>query len=237
MTYVLHYAPDNASVIVRLALEEMGLPYRAVLVDRATRAQQGPDFRALNPAGLIPALETPRGVMFETAAILLWLADTHGDMAPAADSAARPAFLSALVFTSNTLHAQLRMMFYPWKYVGPDQDAQDSLRSKLLDTTTPDMSLPMGLHLLDRYYANRDPAPNARPWVLDYYIAAILRWCRIYPAGWTGWCDLAAYPALDQLTKMLETRPAVGRVAQAEGLGPRPFTDPHLPTPPEGSAL
>ena len=39
--YVLHYAPDNASLIVRLALEEMGLPYRTVLVDRARREQDG----------------------------------------------------------------------------------------------------------------------------------------------------------------------------------------------------
>ena len=40
MTYVLHFAPDNASLIVRLALEEMGLPYRAQLVDRRLSEQQ-----------------------------------------------------------------------------------------------------------------------------------------------------------------------------------------------------
>ncbi|MEY8839828.1 glutathione S-transferase, partial [Cribrihabitans sp. XS_ASV171] len=40
-TLRLHYAPDNASLIIRLALEEMRLPYQAVLVDRAARAQDG----------------------------------------------------------------------------------------------------------------------------------------------------------------------------------------------------
>ena len=38
--YVLHYAPDNASLAVRLALEELGVPYRTALVDRAARAQE-----------------------------------------------------------------------------------------------------------------------------------------------------------------------------------------------------
>ena len=36
----LHYAPDNASLCIRLALEELGLPYETVLVDRATQAQR-----------------------------------------------------------------------------------------------------------------------------------------------------------------------------------------------------
>ena len=81
--YRLHYAPDNASLVIRLALEDMGLPYETVLVDRTTREQDSAAYRALNPAGLIPVLETPQGPVFETAAILLWLADTHGQLAPA----------------------------------------------------------------------------------------------------------------------------------------------------------
>src|SRR5680860_279820 len=41
MTLILHYAPDNASLIVRLALEELELPYETRLVDRSVRAQDG----------------------------------------------------------------------------------------------------------------------------------------------------------------------------------------------------
>ena len=78
----LHYAPDNASLCIRLALEELGLPYETVLVNRATHAQRSPAYLALNPNGLIPVLETPDGPLFETGAILLWLADTHGGLRP-----------------------------------------------------------------------------------------------------------------------------------------------------------
>ena len=122
--YRLHYAPDNASLIVRLALEETGVPYTTVLVDRRAQAQRAPDYRALNPYGLISVLETPQGPLFETAAILLWLTETHAALAPQPGTDARGAFLKWLFFISNTLHAELRMLFYPQKYVGPDAAAQ-----------------------------------------------------------------------------------------------------------------
>ena len=101
--YRLHYAPDNASLVIRLVLEEMALPYETTLVDRARKEQEGAAYRALNPNGLIPVLVTPQGPIFETAAILLWLADTHGRMAPRSDSPERAAFLKWLFFLSNTL--------------------------------------------------------------------------------------------------------------------------------------
>ncbi|MGA0924606.1 MAG: glutathione S-transferase, partial [Lutimaribacter sp.] len=41
-TLRLHYAPDNASLIIRLALEELRLPYTTCLVDRARTAQKAP---------------------------------------------------------------------------------------------------------------------------------------------------------------------------------------------------
>ncbi|MCB2144531.1 MAG: glutathione S-transferase N-terminal domain-containing protein, partial [Rhodobacteraceae bacterium] len=66
--YVLHYAPDNASLIVRLVLTELNQPFETALVDRRVRAQDGAAYRALNPNGLIPALETPGGAIFETGA-------------------------------------------------------------------------------------------------------------------------------------------------------------------------
>ena len=107
----LHYAPDNASLIVRLALEELGLPYVTHLVDRQARAQQAPRYLRLNPNGTIPVLETPHGAMFETAAILLWLSDTTGKLAPKPQDPLRGPFLKWLFWCSNTLHTDLRSYF------------------------------------------------------------------------------------------------------------------------------
>lgn len=224
MTLVLHYAPDNASLIVRLALEELALPYRTVLVDRATRAQDGPAYRALNPVGLIPALETPGGVIFETAAILLWLAEQTGRLAPAPGSAGRGDFLKWMVFASNTVHAGLRMTFYPEKYVGADEAAQAALRAGVQARLTGDFAL------LDAAWRAGDPT------MLDIYLAPLLRWSALYPEGGTAWFDLTRYPALHAMCTALEHRPCTLAAQTAEGLGPTPFTRPRHATPPEGSA-
>ncbi len=68
--YILHHAPRYASLVVRLALEEPGLPYPRALVDHGR-------CHAAIPCGLIPALEPPQGPLFENAAIPLWLSEDH----------------------------------------------------------------------------------------------------------------------------------------------------------------
>jgi len=228
--YVLHYAPDNASLIVRLALEEMGVPYRTALVDRATRAQDGPAYRRLNPAGLIPALETPEGALFETGAILLWLADRHGALAPPPGDPARGDFLKWLFFTSNTLHAETRMLFYPDRYAGTEATV-----AAFSGKTRARIALHLGL--LDEMAATRPSwcRPD-EPSALACYLAALLRWLALYPRDSAGWLDLTAWPALRALAAAMEVRPAARRAALAEGLGDTIFTRPSYANPPEGSA-
>ncbi|MBS8271446.1 glutathione S-transferase family protein, partial [Halomonas litopenaei] len=132
----LHYAPDNASLCVRLALEEMAVPYQTVLIDRAAQAQKSPAYLALNPNGLIPVLETPHGPVFETAAILMWLAETHDKLMPPVGTPARMQALQWMFWLANTLHPTLRMTFYPSQYTDSDSGAvlnmtQQRLRAQL----------------------------------------------------------------------------------------------------------
>ncbi|WP_420584349.1 glutathione S-transferase family protein [Ruegeria sp.] len=228
--YRLHYAPDNASLIIRLVLEEMGLPYETALVDRRRNEQDGAAYRALNPNGLIPVLETPNGPIFETAAILLWLADTHGQLAPAPDSPDRAAFLKWLFFASNTLHADLRILFYAEKYI--DAEQAETLRAgirprlrqhlRVLDATAKET--PTWLH------------PD-HPSVLPYYLACQMRWMALYPAkADRSWFQMADTPYLQKILMQLESRPATRAAIAAEGLGVTPFTSPSYATPQEGSA-
>ncbi len=230
MTYVLHYAPDNASLIIRLALEHRGLEYRAVLVDRAKQSQTKADYLALNPNGLIPVLETPQGPLFETGAILLWLADTHGGLGPAPGNPARGDFLKWLFFAANTIHPALRMLFYPEKYIAADQT--NALRLGLQS------QLKTSFATLNDIATTR---PNwlcgAQPTVLDFYIAALLRWPALYPSDQDrAWFALSDYPALHDLCAHLETLPCTQALQNAEGLGDTPFTAPQYPNSPEGSA-
>lgn len=227
--YVLHYAPDNASLILRFALEEAGLPYSTALVDRTTRQQDSAEYRALNPTGLIPTLVTPDGPISETAACLLWLADRHpkAGLAPQPADPSRAAFLKWLFFLSNTAHADLRQIFYPEQYVPPAAiaDHHNLLTARMKRHFT----------LLDRA-AHDNPTLFAAPGVLALYTATLLRWPVLYPKKTAKWLRIADYPFLLAMALALESRPAIQSAAQAEGLGTTPFTNPQYAAPPEGSA-
>ncbi len=231
LPYRLHYAPDNASLIIRLVLDEMAVPHETALVERAGQAQKSATYRALNPGGLIPVLETPQGALFETGAIVLWLADTHATPAPAPDHPDRGGFLKWLFFTSNTLHADLRLTFYPAQYAGPDVDMQAALRAAV------QLRLKRHLGLRDDLAAGT-PAwlRSATPSVLGYYIACLMRWMALYPVDADrDWFVLSDTPHLRDILSGPEQRPAVLTARRAEGLGPKPFTAPTHATPPEGS--
>lgn len=233
--YVLHYAPDNASLIIRLVLEELGVPYETTLVDRQANAQRGEAYKALNPVGRIPALETPNGPIFETAAIALWLADTHRDtvqLSPSIDAPERARFLSWLFFLSNTVHAELRSLFYPGTIVGKDPSAQAALQARTRK------NLARHYDVLNTECERGGILGGGAVNLCDLYTAAVLRWPAIYPAASDrSWFTLASWPALERLARTVEARPSTSVLVTAEGMNPTPFTNPAPPNPPEGSAI
>jgi len=201
--YILHSWPDSASLIVDLVLQELGLPYTSRQIDRPAGALNSPEYRALHPLGLIPALETPDGPMFETAAILLYLTEQHG-LAPAPGTPDRAAFLTWLFFTSSNLHTTLMQVYYP------ERTADDT--ASVVAHAKPKLHL--YLTLLNDMAATK-PAylSDTQPTALGYYLAVLMRWLAAdFPS--------TNYPALHAVLTYLETRPA----AQSAGLGPHPFT-------------
>lgn len=224
----LHYAPDNASLIVRLVLEELGLPYETLLVDRAAGAQHSAAYLKINPMGTIPALETPDGVVFETAAILLYLADHAGRLVPAPDDPARGPFLSWLFATSNGLQMDLRQHFYAERYTSSPPADHRALTSTRLRGH------------LDRYEALLGEGHNwfgsDQPTLLDIYVAVPLRWFALYLRD-EGWFRLTDWPRLQALALRIEARPSMQAAVRAEGLGATPLSTPSPANPPEGVAL
>ncbi len=221
----LHYAPDNASLCVRLLLEELSVPFETILVDRSRNAQKSPAFLKRNPNGQIPVLETENGAVFETAAIMLWLADRYRRCIAAPSAPDRAHDLQWLFWLSNTLHAALRLAFYPEQHIAVEPDA---LRQNARDRIARMMNLlehADNAHWLDR----------AEPTVHSFYLAPMLRWAAIY-TGQTGALELTHFPRLHNFARRVESRVAVQTVATAEGLGALPFSAPRLPHPPEGSA-
>jgi glutathione S-transferase len=225
--YTLHYAPDNASLIIRIVLEMAGIPYTTTLVNRATQEQTSAAYRALNPAGLIPTLITPHGPLSETGAILLLLGDQHA-LAPAPDSPLRLPYLKWLFYIANTAHPDMRQLFYPSRFTGDEGRASHfALNTARINAN---------FALLEQAALNHASlfAPTG---LLLPYTAALQRWAHLYPTAAARWFRLSDTPTLARLAAALESTPATQRAALAEGLGPTPFTAPALPRPPEGSAL
>lgn len=218
MTLTLHHANDFASTIVRIALEELELPYTLAVIDFDGGQLATPEYRRINPLGLIPALETENGPMFETAAILLWLVDRTGKLGPGPKDPDRAAFLSWLFFTSNALHTSAMAMFYPHRPAGEaNTDAVQAAAHDQIQTR---------LGLIEGLIASQNPRwlSAQQPGVLGLYISYLARWLTALPPA-PYRLDLAKFPKLRGVIAAHETLASVQRVAADEGLGTKPFTE------------
>lgn len=103
---VFYTNPMSRGRIARWMLEEVGRPYRTVVLDYGT-TMKSPDYLAINPMGKVPAV-TWRGVaVTECAAICAWLADAcpEAGLAPALDDPARGTYLRWLFFAAGPVEA------------------------------------------------------------------------------------------------------------------------------------
>lgn len=220
MSVTLYHIPDYASTIVHVALEETGAPFTLHPLDIEAGDLATPAFRAVNPLGLIPAMMTPQGPMFETAAILLWLVDTHGRLGPRHGEAGREAFLSWLFFTSNALHTAMMDHIHPERAAGEGlaPAIEAAALARLHDKAAQ----------LDALIAREAPwwLSADRPGVLAPYVGTLLRWSAMLPADPALRFDLSRHPHLRAVLAAAESTPAARRVAHKDGLGPHPFTAP-----------
>ncbi len=75
----LFYAPHTCSLASHIVLEHVGAKYSQVRINFAGSDQCKPEYLAINPKGRVPALVTQEGVLTETPAILVFLAQTFPD--------------------------------------------------------------------------------------------------------------------------------------------------------------
>lgn len=210
MTLRLHWSPDSANLVVRVALEVLGLPFGGVRIDRGKGEHKQPAYLALNPQGLLPVLEDGDLVLFETGAILWHAVERAGWLGPdgpAADEpAARAAALRWLFYLSNTVHADLRTAFYAQRYV----DEVDALRRGIA------RRLRGHADLMQEVLSESGGLVGPRITVPDIYLAVCLRWAQIYPSGAPLLAGLSAWPALHALGQRIEVLDDARRAFAAE---------------------
>ena len=86
---------------VALFLEESGLPYELLPIDTRKGEQHTPAYRAINPNGKVPAIVDGDAIVFDSNAILLYLAEKTGKFLPENTPAARGQLYSWLMFVGS----------------------------------------------------------------------------------------------------------------------------------------
>ncbi len=101
----------------RLVLSHLGIPYERVEIDRTTTYTQSPDYRAINPLGLVPALRLDDGrVLHDSAAIAFYLAE--GSALLPADAYSRAQVVQWLIFEQRYVCETVGMARYIVKTLG-----------------------------------------------------------------------------------------------------------------------
>ena len=186
---------------VALLLEELGLPYEAVPVDTRKGEQHRPEFLAINPNGKVPVIVDGDVTVFDSNAILLYLAEKTGRFLPADSPAARGELLSWLMFVATG--------------IGPYSG--QSVHFRNFAPEGQDYSVGRYLYEARRHWGIVDRRLAERPFMLgeDYTIVdmAVWGWARVlqFVMGEDAW---ERHPNVKRLVDQIAARPA-GQAANA----------------------
>lgn len=201
----LYYAPNTCALASHIALEEAGAAYETVRLNFKSEDQKNPDYLKINPKARVPSLITDRGILSETPAILVYIAQTYpaAKLAPLDDPFALArvqAFNSYLCSTVHVAHAH-RVRGYRWV---DDPAAVEAMKKKVPQS-------------VGECFALIEREMFAGPWVMgasyticDPYLFTLSQWL-----GADG-VDIDKTPKIaDHFARMSE-RPAVRKAVADE---------------------
>lgn len=104
--YQFYYFSNSCSLASHIALEHAGADYEAIRVDFAKEEQRKDKYLGINAKGRVPALVTPRGILTENPAILMFVSQTFPDagLAPLGDAFLMAQVHSFNAYLSSTVH-------------------------------------------------------------------------------------------------------------------------------------
>lgn len=193
-----YYHPSPNPAKVALFLEESGLPYELVPVDTRKGEQHQAAFTAINPNAKTPALVDGDAVVFDSNAILLYLAEKSGQFLPPDTPQARAQMLSWLMFVATGIGPYSGQAVHfthfapePKAYAVNRYDFEAWRHWKIIDR-----QLAQHRHMLGETYTLVD--------------MAVWGWARAVPfvLGATAWDQL---PNAKRLLDEINSRPAAQR--------------------------
>jgi glutathione S-transferase/GST-like protein len=192
MAFTLYTAPTPNGWKISIALEEMGLPYEVKVVDFASNEQKSPWYVKLNPNGRIPTLVDDGFALFESGAILIYLAEKTGRFLPH-DVQGRSRVIQWLMFQMSAVgpmmgQANVFLRYFPEK-IQPAIDRYQREVTRLFG-------------ILDQQLATHDYIAG------DYSIADMALWPWVSGYEWSG-VSIAEFANLQRWLAKVGDRPAV----------------------------
>lgn len=208
----LYTAPTPNGWKISVALEELGLPYRARLVNLLANEQKKPEFLKLNPNGRIPVIVDHGNnglVLFESGAILIYLAEKTGRLLPR-DPTERLMALQWLMFQMGGVgpmmgQANVFFRYLPEKIPVAIERYQNECR---------------------RLFEVLDHRLSEAQWLAgsEYSIADIANWCWVRTYKWSG-ASIDNLPHLRRWLDAMKERPACRRGIDVPVKQPEPGGD------------
>jgi GSH-dependent disulfide-bond oxidoreductase len=194
----LYYHPSPNPLKVALYLEESGLPYELVPVDTRKGEQHAPAFRAINPNGKTPALLDGDIAVFDSNAILLYLAEKSGQFLPPNTPAARAQMYSWLMFVATGIGPYCGQAVHFKFFAPPPQD----------------YAINRYTFEAERHWKIIDDHLAGKQWMVgDTYTLvdmAVWGWSRLIPR-FLGDAGYAALPNVKRHLDAINARPAAQR--------------------------
>jgi GSH-dependent disulfide-bond oxidoreductase len=192
MAITLFTAPTPNGWKISIALEEMGLPYEVRVIDFASNEQKADWYVKLNPNGRIPTLVDNGFALFESGAILIYLAEKTGKFLPK-DIEGRSRVLQWLMFQMSGVgpmmgQANVFLRYFPEKI----QAAIDRYQREVTRLFS----------VLDRQLAGNAYVAG------DYSIADMALWPWVSGYEWSG-VSVEEFPSLERWLAQVGERPAV----------------------------
>ncbi|MGH8399018.1 MAG: glutathione S-transferase family protein [Gammaproteobacteria bacterium] len=196
MKFYYHPSPNPSKVA--LFLEESGLEYQMVPVDTARGEQHGTAYRAINPNGKTPALVDGDATVFDSTAILLYLAVKHGKFLPVNKPEVRSQMYSWLMFIATGVGPFSGQAVH-FKHFAPEPKAYALNRY--------DFEARRHWQILDNHLTTRTFMVNEEYTIVDM---ALWGWARALPFmfGEQGWTD---FPNVKRFLDLINARPAAQR--------------------------
>jgi len=196
----LYYHPTPNSTKVAVLLEELELPYEVATIDIMKGEQHTPEFRKVNPNAKLPAIIDDGVTVFDSHAILLYLAEKHDKFLPQ-DRAARAATYSWLEFVATGLSPFSGQAAHFLHYAPEDLPYAKNRY----------------VREVERHYRVLDERLGASKFLAgeDYTIADVALYGWAASAGFIfGAKGLDDYPHVTRFVDEMNARPAVARALQ-----------------------